>query len=208
MTTQPRTEVRVALSDAVAQFLSTLVALDHPVWDRPATERWQVRELAAHIVRGMEVLSLYLDAGMEATGPELADAADYFRTALSSDGAHDGIAARAADAAASAPDDLVPWARAVAVAMLDRVDATADDTVLVHFAGWLRFDEYVVTRIIELVLHTFDLQLAVGLPVEAPATALAVVVPVLLELADRADPRALALALTGRVPPFPCNVLG
>jgi hypothetical protein len=208
VTTQPRTEVRVALSDAVAQFLSTLVALDHPVWDRPATERWRVRELAAHIVRGMEVLSLYLDAGMDATGPELADAADYFRTALSSDGAHDGIAARAADAAASAPDDLVPWARAVAVAMLDRVDATADDTVLVHFAGWLRFDEYVVTRIIELVLHTFDLQLAGGLPVEAPATALAVVVPVLLALADRADPRALALALTGRVPPFPCNVLG
>jgi uncharacterized protein (TIGR03083 family) len=208
VTTEPRSEHRPALSDAVDQLLSTLAAIEGPAWDRPASDRWTVRELAAHTVRGMEVLSLYLDAALEVTGPELADAADYFRTALSSDGAHDGIAARGAAAADTAPDDLVPWAEEVAAAMLARVADTDDDAVLVHFAGWLPFDDYVVTRVTELVLHTFDLQLACGLPVQAPATALAVVNPVLVQLADRADPRALALALTGRVPPFPCNVLG
>ena len=60
----------------------------------------------------------------------------------------------------------------------------------------------------ELVLHTFDLQLACGLAVEAPEGALALVNPFLLALADRADPRALALALTGRITPVACNVLG
>jgi hypothetical protein len=99
------------------------------------------------------------------------------------------------------------WARDVSAAMLDRVAATDDDRVLVHFAGPLRFDDYVVTRVTELVLHTFDLQLACGLAVDAPASALVVVNPFLLALADRADPRGLALALTGRAGPVVCNVL-
>ena len=199
--------VRPALDDTVAQFLSTLAIVVPRSADLPATDRWTVRELAAHTVRGMAVLGLFQDAAMEPTGPELADAADYYRVALSTEDAHDGIAARAADAAGSAPDDLVPWAREVATEMVARVRETPDDAVLVHFAGWLRFDEYLVTRLVELVIHTLDLQLAGGLAVEAPASALAVVNPVLLTLADRADPVALTLALTGRVPPSTCNVL-
>jgi hypothetical protein len=208
VTSHAPTAVRPALEDAVAQFLATGVAIGPERWDLPATDRWTVRQLFAHVVRGMSVLSEYLDAGLEPTGPPLAGAADYFRTALAMDGIHDGIVARATDAAGSAPDDLVAWARGVSAAMLARAAITADDTAVVHVAGWLRFDDYLVTRVAELVLHTCDLQLACGLGIEGPATALAVVNPFLLELADRADPRALALALTGRAQPFPCNVLG
>jgi hypothetical protein len=204
----PPSTVRRALEDAVAQFLATGEAIDPSLWDRPATDRWTVRQLFAHVVRGMAVLSEYLDADPEPTGPELADAADYFRTALAMDGVHEGIATRAADAAGSAPDDLMGWAGDVSAAMLVRADATRDDRIVVHFAGRLRFDDYLVTRVAELVLHTFDLQLACGLAVEAPDGALALVNPILLDLADRADPRALALALTGRAVPVPCNVLG
>lgn len=198
---------RRALEDAVAQFLATARDVDPSMWERVATDRWTVRQLYAHTVRGMAVLADYLDADLEPTGPELADAADYFRTALSMDGVHEGIATRATDAADSAPDDLVAWADDVSAAMLARVAATDDDRVVVHFAGWLRFDDYLVTRLTELVVHTFDLQLACGLAVEAPDSALAVVNPLLLALADRADPRALALALTGRAQPVTCNVL-
>jgi len=84
---------------------------------------------------------------------------------------------------------------------------TPDDAIPVHFVGWLRFDAHLDTRVTELVVHTFDLQLACGLPVEAPASALAAVNPVLAALADRADPGVLTLALTGRALPFPCNEL-
>jgi len=203
----PTSAVRRALEEAVAQFLATARTVDPARWQDGATDRWTVRQLVAHTVRGMAVVSAYLDADTAPTGPELTDAADYFRAALSMDGVHEGIAARAADAADSAPDDLVAWADGVAVAMLARVAATDDDRVVVHFAGWMRFDTYLVTRVAELVLHTFDLQLICGLAVAAPERALAVVNPILLGLADRADPRALALALTGRVPPVVCNVL-
>jgi len=202
------TAVRLALGDAVTQFLDTADAIDDSMWERPASDRWTVRQLVAHVVRGMAVLGQYLDSGLEPTGPALVDAAGYFRTALSMEAVHQGIADRAVEAAESAGDDLAAWARAVADEMLARAAATDDDRVLVHFAGWIPFDEYLLTRVAELVLHTFDLQLACGFDVEAPATALAVVNPFLLELADRADPRALAMALTGRRPPFPCNVFG
>jgi uncharacterized protein (TIGR03083 family) len=202
------TPVRLALVDAVTQFLDTAVAIDDSMWERPASDRWTVRQLFAHVVRGMAVLSQYLDAGFEPTGPALVDAAGYFRTALSMEAVHQGIADRAVEAAESADDDVVAWARGVADDMLARAATTEDDRVVVHFAGWIPFHEYLVTRVAELVLHTFDLQLACGFDVEAPATALAVVNPFLLELTDRADPRALALALTGRRPPFVCNVFG
>ena len=134
----------------------------------------------------MSVLSGYLDADQEPTGPALAGAAGCFRTAPAVDGIHDEIAARATEAAESAPDD----------------------TAIVDFAGRLRFDDYFVTRVVAPVLHGVDLRLARGLGVEVATTALAVVNPFLLESADRADPLALALALTGRVQAFPCNVLG
>ena len=208
MPSDPPSAVRPALEEAVAQFLTTARAIDPSTWDHPATDRWTVRQLFAHTVRGMAIVSDYLDADAEPTGPELTDAADYFRTALSMDRVHEGIATRATDAADSAPDDLGAWAGDVAAAMLTRAAATDDARVVVHFAGWIRFDDYLVTRVAELVLHTFDLQLACGLAVEAPQDALAVVNPFLLALADRADPAALALALTGRVAPVVCNVLG
>lgn len=198
--------VRDALGDAVARFLTTAEAITPDQWDRPATDGWDVRQLFAHMVRGMAIVSEYLDAGGAPSVPGLADAADYFRTGLSPDGVHAAIARRGVDTAAGAPDDLLEWARQVAAAMLTRVAVTEDDVTVVHAAGWLRFDDYLVTRVAELVLHTFDLQMACALEVDAPPTALAVVVPVLLALADRADQAALAMALTGRVGPLTCNV--
>ena len=208
MPPDPTLPVRPALEDAVAQFLTTAGAIGPEAWDRPATDRWSVRQLFAHTVRGMTVMGDYLDAGLEASGPRLEGAAGYFRTALSTEGAHESIATRAEATAAGAPDDLKGWAADVSTAMLERAAATDDDRVLVHFAGWLRFDDYLVTRVAELVLHTFDLQMACGLAVESPPRALALVNSFLVDLADRADPTALALALTGRPQPITCNVLG
>ena len=80
--------------------------------------------------------------------------------------------------------------------------------MVVHFAGAIRFLDYLDTRTTELVLHSLELQVACGLGPHAPADALAVVNRVLLALVDRADPVALALALTGRPGPPTCNVLG
>ncbi len=200
--------VRSALVDSTAELLATGTAIAPSDWDRPATDRWTVRELFAHLVRSVTVIVDYLDGDLPREGPGLGDAAGYYRAALGAPGVHEGIAQRGSEAAVAAGADPVPRARAVIAATLDRVATTPDDQVIVHFVGWMPFEQYLVTRVVEVVLHTLDIQLACGLPPRAPASALEVVVPRLLELSDRADPVALVLALTGRPSMLTCNVLG
>jgi hypothetical protein len=159
------------------------------------------------MVRGLVVIGDLLDSDAPAPGVLLPDASSYFRSAFALEGIHTGIVQRAVEAAAAAPDDLVGWSHEVGAAAIARVAATPDDEVVVHFAGSLRFVDYLGTRVTELVLHTFELQAACGRPPQAPPGAVAVVNEILLALADRADPVALALALSGRSGPTVCNVL-
>ncbi len=199
---------RAAFAAAVEVFDDAVGAIGGDRWDSPASDRWSVRALVAHVVRGMAVMGGYLDSGAPAPEVLLPDAAAYFRTALDLEGIHEGITARAIDAAAGAPPDMVAWARDTGAAAVARVASTDDDAVVVHPAGALRFSDYLGTRVTELVLHTFELQVACGLEPDAPPVALVVVNGILLALADRADPVALALALSGRRGPRVCNVLG
>ena len=208
MPTYPVTDTRTAFASSVDGFLSTVARVGDDQWGLPAGPDWTVRQLVAHVVRGMGVIAEYLDAGTPVPDERLADAAAYFRAALATDDAHVGIAARAVAAAADLGPDPVARAREVARSALDRAAATPDDRVLVHIAGALAFIDYLGTRVLELVLHTTDLQAACGLTVQAPSDALAVVNPVLLALADRADPLGLALARSGRPGRAPCDVLG
>ena len=199
--------VRTAFDASVDAFVAQVAEVAPDRWAQPATDAWTVRQLVAHVVRGTAVMSDLLDAGAPAPDTVLPDAAAYFRAAFALEGIHDGIVQRAVDAAAGAPDDLVGWAREVTGAAVTRAAATPDDEVVVHFAGSLHFVDYLGTRVTELVLHTFELQAACGRPPHAPPGAVAVVNEVLLALADRADPVALALALSGRSGPTVCNVL-
>ena len=199
--------VRAAFESSVDVFLAQVVDVAPEQWALPATDAWTVRQLTAHVVRGMAVMGDLLDSGAPPPDELLPDAASYFRSAFALEGIHEGITQRAVEAAAGAPDDLVGWAQQVGAGAIARAAATADDAVVVHFAGSLRFVDYLGTRVTELVLHTFELQEACGRPPDAPAGAVAVVDGVLLGLADRADPVALALALSGRRGPTVCNVL-
>ncbi len=48
--------------------------------------------------------------------------------------------------------------------MLALVASTTDDEVVNNFAGQMAFVEYLATRVVELALHTLDIQRACGLP--------------------------------------------
>jgi hypothetical protein len=72
----------------------------------------------------------------------------------------------------------------------------------------MRFIDYLPSRIVELVLHALDLQQATQQTLRAAPDALQITLSVLTALADRADPIALALAMTGRAElPHGFNVL-
>ncbi|HLK44432.1 MAG TPA: maleylpyruvate isomerase N-terminal domain-containing protein, partial [Acidimicrobiales bacterium] len=137
----------------------------------------------------------------------LSDAAAYYRVALGWGGAHAGIAQRAVDGAHALADDPAGGVRAAAERVGALVAATPDVREVQHLAGRLAFAEYLRTRVLELVLHGVDLQLALGWPADAPREAARVSAALVVELAERADPLGVACALAGRPVPGGCNVL-
>ena len=202
-------DIRKSFHDAVESFLATGELIDDKLWSQPATDQWSVLELFSHTARGMAIIIDYLDVDL---GPNprvtIDGAVTYFRLALSLEGVHSGIKDRAVQASERFRDAPLATAREVAALVAERVERTVDDQPMKVFVETMRFIDYLRTRIVELVLHTFDLQLACGLPLRAPTSGLAVVEEILLALADRADPSALVLALSGRASNLVCNVLG
>jgi len=197
--------VRAAFEEGAATLLRTLRAITPDLWDRRAAlGEWSTRELTAHTLRAFVTIEGYLSAPPNSERV-LADAADYYAVALSDPTAHQGVAARARQAGRQLIDP-VGEAEATIANVLALVAATADDEPVNTFAGQITLIEYLATRVVEIGVHTLDLQRATGqLPELHPETT-AVVLGVLTQLSS---PVPIILALTGRVPlPADYNVLG
>lgn len=197
--------VRAAFTEGAATFLDTLRGVGPEYWDRPgALGDWTTRELAAHTLRAFITIDGYL-AAQPTVDRVLADAAEYYQTALADAGVHQGVASRARQAARQLIDP-VGEAEVTVAHTLALVAATADDEAVNTFAGQITLVEYLATRVVELGVHTLDLQRATGQPAELHPDTSAVIVSVLTALAS---PVTLVLALTGRAAlPAGYNVLG
>lgn len=198
-------QVRAAFHEGAATLLATLRAIGPELWDRHgALGDWTVRELTAHTLRAFITIDGYL-AAEATTDRVLADASEYYQTVLADIGVHQGVNARARQAGRQLIDPLGE-AESTIAQVLARVASTADDEPVNTFAGQITLIEYLATRVVELGVHTLDLQRATGqLPALHPDTS-AVVLAVLTTLAS---PAPLILALTGRAAlPSDYNVLG
>jgi len=163
-------------------------------WSAPSgLGDWTVRELYAHVGRGVTTTSRLLPVAAE---PELPDAAAYFRALrpLGDEGAAQ-VAAAARDWAAERDlDTLVADFDEPAVTTLAAVRATGTGAVTT-IAGAMRLSDYVLTRVLEATVHLLDLVAAVPGAAEVPERALRRTVDVLADLAPPAELIALA---TGR----------
>jgi uncharacterized protein (TIGR03083 family) len=197
--------VRAGFEQGAATLLRTLQEITPEYWDRRgALGEWTVRELTAHTLRAFVTIEGYLDAA-PATDRVLADAAEYYATALGDPAAHLGVAARARQAGRQLIDPLGE-AEATVERVLAQVAATADDEAVNTFAGQITLIEYLATRVVELGVHTLDLQRATGQVPEMHPDTSTVVLSVLTQLAS---PVPVILALTGRQPlPPDFNALG
>ena len=188
--------VRAAFEEGSLTLMRTLRAITPEHWDRPgALGDWTTRELAAHTLRAFITVEGYLGAPPN-TDRVLADAAEYYAVALGDPGVHQGVATRARQAGRQLIDP-VGEAEATLERVLALVAATADDEPVNTFAGQITLSEYLATRVVELGVHTLDLQRATGQLAELHPQTAAVVLSVLTQLAS---PVPLILALTGRAP--------
>ena len=186
--------VRAAFEEAARTFLATVRAIEDHQWALPsAVGAWTVRELTAHALRAFTTIELYASAEPAVDRP-MADAAEYYKVALGDPAVHAGVAQRARDAGAQLTDP-VGESEATSERVLALCASTDDNDPINTFAGQITFSEYLVTRTVELGVHTLDLQRATGQPEGLHAATSAVVLAVLCELADASR---LILALTGR----------
>ena len=197
--------VRAGFEEGSRTLLHTLRSITADQWDREgALGEWTTRELAAHSLRAFLTIDGYL-LGEPKVDRVLADAGEYYSTVLTDPSVHHAVATRGHEAGRQLLDP-VGEAEAVVAQTLARVAATADDEPVNTFAGQITLSEYLATRVVEIGVHTLDLQRATGQLMGLHPETSAVVLSVLTQLAS---PAPLILALTGRRPlPTDFNVLG
>jgi uncharacterized protein (TIGR03083 family) len=160
---------------------------------------WTVRELYAHVGRGVSTLADLLAQPPLPDEPAVSDAAGYF-AALRPLGAAAQVADTArAWAAVRADDVLVDAFRAPVLAELAR---TPETVVVRSIAGTIMVADYVVTRILEATVHLLDLGDVVPQVNPPPPVALRRTVDVLADLSSPMDFIRLATGRPG-APVFP-----
>ncbi|PZE61626.1 hypothetical protein DEJ24_05050 [Curtobacterium sp. MCPF17_001] len=210
-----------ALFAATAQsFVDLVTALPSPVadpalWSSPALGVWDLRALVGHTNRALVTVSTYAATTIEqdadpttstsTSGTVLDDAAEYLQAATRTATDPDEVAARGVAAGAALgtdPEAAVTAARDQALAVLAAVPSGTRISVVGGLL--LPVEEYLRTRIVELVVHGGDVAraaTAAGAPVSASPPAEAVVAATLLLAevgARRGDGALLLAALTGR----------
>src|SRR5215207_5613185 len=191
----PWDESRRAFADAAGWFVST-TALVGDRWAEPGLGEWDVRALVGHTSRSLLTVEAYL--ARPAQTAEIPSAADYFR-ATRAMAAGPAVAQRGRDAGDALGDDPASAVAEIAARVVPLVDAQDGGALLTTIAGGMRLEDYLPTRTFELVVHTADLALALGEPLDAPATAAAQVLGIIngIALTD-GTAGSLVLLATGR----------
>jgi uncharacterized protein (TIGR03083 family) len=176
-------------------------AVEDDQWDAPGLGEWTVRELVAHTNRAFKTLLEYAEGDVK-DPTEIYSAAGYFRIVLAEQTPHVHIAARAKREAAetadwvSATDDLASRAGAL-------VERSAPDLTMHLMVGEMQLDQYLATRVVELVVHGLDLARALAIPTPAPIESARVALTVLLDLASADDVSQVVRLLAGRTADLP-----
>lgn len=160
-TTAPVVDVFLAAGAALVDLLGRL---DAATWDKPSTlEGYTVGGLAAHACRALLTVDRYLAAPPPPSDATVVDAAGYLAEVLADhdprDSAfHVGVRERATTAAGRGPEAVAADARAALETLRTALPATRGDRPLeVRDGIATTLEEYLRTRIVELVVHLDDL---------------------------------------------------
>ncbi len=187
-----------AFAEAAAWFAATAAQVGDR-WDDAGLGDWNVRDLIGHTTRALLTVETYLASAagnVEVRSPE-----EYFARVLSGAGDPAAVAQRGRDAGAALGADPVDAVAAIADRVVRLVATAGPGAFVLTPAGGMLLSAYLPTRTFELVVHTCDLAVALGLEPAPPAAAAAVATRLLGDLAV-ATGRAgeLLLAGTGRRP--------
>lgn len=175
-------EVRLAFlaaAGAARPLLSLAEVGEH--WNEPsALAEMTVGALAAHLVRAVTTVGQYLDSPVRNHHEEPLSAGAYLASFTGTDDLaspfNTGIRERAAALAAEGHRALLDTLEHAANHLRVRLADEPEDRRVEVYGGFvLPLDEYLVTRIVELTLHSDDLCVSLGRPTPSlPGTALTI----------------------------------
>ena len=184
---------------AAADYVDLVRRVDMASLDAPGLGVWDLRALIGHTSRSLVTVIEYIARPADQIAAPTA--VDYYRIIAESFPDSDAVAERGRQAGAALGDDPV----AAVVELADRarraLDGLPPGYVLTTLVGGMPLEEYLRTRIFELVVHCLDIARATGLRFEPSRDMLADAVRLAAEAAlDAGHGGALLLALTGRAP--------
>lgn len=186
---------RAAFVEA-AEWYQLVLAQVGDRWSDPGLGEWDVRALAGHTSRSLLTVETYL--GQPAAVVEVASPVDYYAATRAISGGP-AVAQRGRDAGAALGADPVAAVAAIATRVLPLVEGLAGTELLTTIVGGMRIADYLPTRVFELVVHTTDLAVALGVPAEPPAGPARLALDLVSALAvANGDAATLLLATTGR----------
>ncbi|NUP01898.1 MAG: hypothetical protein HOV96_03995 [Nonomuraea sp.] len=191
----------VAATSAVSLLRDPAVAAS---WDKPsALTEFSVAGLAGHLAHQIVRVADALDSGAEAGEPirliEHYTRSPWVQAGLDHE-SNVSVRVGGEAAAADGPAALVERTQALLDRLLAVVPAEPEDRVVhLPWASWsLRLDDFLLTRVMELVVHSDDLAASVGVDTpELPGSVIEPVVELLARLAvHRHGPTAVIRALS------------
>lgn len=187
-----------ALGSAAAALVDLVVAIPPERWDEPGLGEWTVKETAAHALRALVLVDEYGSTARVGATPDFETPADYWRVVLAIPGGHAQVAARGRAGAASIGSDLPRHAREALDAATARLAAVGPLDVAAVAGGTMRWSAYLITRLIEIVVHGDDIARLTGASWDPGHEARSLAVSALAEFAPDAVLADLAAALLGR----------
>lgn len=202
--------LRRAFTEAALALMDLAGSVGDSQWNAPAVGGWTVGELLVHASRAGSTITTYAS---ESAPRSLTSAADYYLAVLGDDAIHESVAERARAQAAEVDEPVPDYLRRTFEQAELTLQRTPAGQVLGTFAGGITLEDYLPTRVVELVVHGIDLADALGVEPQVPETAMLVTLETLAQLAVRRpggfDPAVLLRAMTGRGSlPEGTNLLG
>lgn len=185
---------------ASALFVDTVGSVPPDAWPEPGLGTWDVRGLVGHTARALITVIDYL--GLDEPGSvSIETAADYYGSLYLVYTNPEAIHRRGVDVGASLGEDPIVRIRALRDRALALVDAQPDGRIVSIGGLGILLEEYLQTRVFELVVHSMDIGRAIGAPVTVPADLVEATATLAAGIAARTGKgEQLLMALTGRDP--------
>lgn len=194
----PEPTTRATFTLAADAFAGQVAAIPADAWTGPGLGDWDLRALVGHASRSLVTVLTYLPRTTEVAA--VTSVPQYYEAAVTMMAADPAaVTERGRQAGTALGDDPVDAVRDLVEQCRAALDDTPGDPVIQTIVGGMRLEQYLVTRIFELVVHGLDIGAATGRPYRPPAQALADALGLAVDVALLRDRGAdVLLALTGR----------